>query len=380
MNCKESFSVLELFSNSMENKTTNDRWLYIHNGNFDDFEANKIQVCQMCKAFLGAGKEVSLLSLGTDINKACDTYGLNEKIDIKLISPGKNPIIRSVRLSLEFLKIKNGFRFVYTRDLLVALVAKFFTNTFVILELHTVPPKLSRRYLLKIVYLMANYLVVISQGIKNDLTRLGFGNKKIIILPDAVDIESFEKTSNLNVPNFSNKKIILYAGSLKEWKGYETFLKSSLMFKNNNDVIFAILGGEEKQIEKLAPEYSNVMFLGSVSHSQTPKYLKGASVLILPNSDKFEISRKHSSPLKLFEYMASKKPIIASDLPSFREIVSEEEVLFFVPDDDKDLAQKISDMLKNSEFANKLATNAYRKVKKYTWIARANKIIQLTKN
>ncbi|KKS24991.1 MAG: Glycosyl transferase group 1 [Candidatus Jorgensenbacteria bacterium GW2011_GWF2_41_8] len=65
------------------------------------------------------------------------------------------------------------------------------------------------------------------------------------------------------------------------------------------------------------------------------------------------MSEKHTSPLKLFEYMASGRPIVASDLLSLREILTEQEAIFFKPDDPLDLALKIKEILVNQSLAGK---------------------------
>jgi glycosyltransferase involved in cell wall biosynthesis len=73
--------------------------------------------------------------------------------------------------------------------------------------------------------------------------------------------------------------------------------------------------------------------------------------------------------------MASKRPIIASNLPSIREIVSEKEVLFFKSDDSKKLALNITKLLKDNKLQELLSKNAFEKVKSYTWEKRVKEII-----
>jgi glycosyltransferase involved in cell wall biosynthesis len=86
------------------------------------------------------------------------------------------------------------------------------------------------------------------------------------------------------------------------------------------------------------------------------------------------------SPLKMFEYMASKRPIIASDLPSVREVLGEDDALFVKPDNSEDLAQKIKIILSSLEKCDKIATKALHKVREhYTWSRRAQNIIKQIK-
>ena len=84
----------------------------------------------------------------------------------------------------------------------------------------------------------------------------------------------------------------------------------------------------------------------------------------------------HMSPLKLFEYMASKRPIVASDLPSIREILNEESAILVEPGNPKALAEGIKKVLQDEELAKKLAENAHRDVQQYSWEKRAEKILE----
>ena len=124
-------------------------------------------------------------------------------------------------------------------------------------------------------------------------------------------------------------------------------------------------------------KYKNIIYKGFQKSLLVPLYLKAADILVIPTSKKYIIGAKYTSPLKLFEYMASKRPIIASDLPSIRNIVSEKEMFFFKPDNANDLSKKIEILLKDEAKQKNLTENAFKKVKKYTWKKRAEKIINL---
>jgi glycosyltransferase involved in cell wall biosynthesis len=81
------------------------------------------------------------------------------------------------------------------------------------------------------------------------------------------------------------------------------------------------------------------------------------------------------SPLKMFEYMASQRPVISSDLPSVRDVFNEKNCVFCRPDDPADLAKKIAMILAKPDLAEKISQQAYQDVKFYTWEKRAAKII-----
>ena len=73
--------------------------------------------------------------------------------------------------------------------------------------------------------------------------------------------------------------------------------------------------------------------------------------------------------------MAANKPIVASDIPSIREILNKNNAVFFKADDSADLAEKIKFILNNKEIGQKKAEQAYCDVLNFTWHKRAQKII-----
>ena len=102
------------------------------------------------------------------------------------------------------------------------------------------------------------------------------------------------------------------------------------------------------------------------------EFIEKADLLVLPNSAKDKMSL-FTSPIKLFEYMASKRPIVASSLPSIKEIlIDNKNAILFEPDDHIDLAKKIN--LALSKDCKYIVNNAYDDVKVYTWDIRAEAI------
>ena len=75
--------------------------------------------------------------------------------------------------------------------------------------------------------------------------------------------------------------------------------------------------------------------------------------------------------------MASKKPIIAANVPSISNIVDKNCVFLFEPDSSKSLAKQIIDLEKNPDNSKKIISNAYKKVITYSWDERCKKINKL---
>lgn len=84
--------------------------------------------------------------------------------------------------------------------------------------------------------------------------------------------------------------------------------------------------------------FPHVSFLGERPYKELPINQRAADVLVIPNTARTAISARFTSPLKAFAHMASDVPIVASDVPSIREALSETNAFFFAPDDARSLA------------------------------------------
>jgi len=227
--------------------------------------------------------------------------------------------------------------------------------------------------------------ITVYKILKDGFVRYGVAEKKVLVHEDAVELRKFDSITNnkqilrkiLKFP--LNKTIIIYSGSLGEGKGIKTILDSSKIL-NNGDIIFIIIGGRTDEI-KYWKKYvhqnnimANVKFISFRENREIPIYLKSADILLAPYSLNSRII-KWISPIKLFEYMASKVPIIASDVKRLREICNNNECLFFKVDDAKDLSIKINKLIENKELQEILVQNAYKKVKNYTYKKRCKEIL-----
>ena len=222
-------------------------------------------------------------------------------------------------------------------------------------------------------------MVVITQKLKELFVKNGISENKILVAPDAVDLEKFdiketqeECRKRLNLP--LDKKIVLYTGHLYQWKGTSTLIEAARHLPKEVEIYF--VGGTKRDLANVKSQMSSVKFIGQRPHSEISYWLKAADVLVLPNSGKEEISKSWTSPLKLFEYMASKRPIVASDLPSLREILNENNAVLVRPDDQESLAQGIKRVLEDKDLAEKISNRAFQNVQNHTLEKRAENILK----
>ena len=233
---------------------------------------------------------------------------------------------------------------------------------------------------------VSDKIVAMTGQFKNILVKKGVNPNKILVAHDGVDLDMFRPIEKkiarkaIGVPE--NKKLVVYSGHLDEWRGVYTL---ALAMKDVNAEL-VVVGGlpmdREKFMEFIKKEdIKNVNMVGMVDIKDVAKYISAGDVAVLPNSGKYPVSKYYVSPLKLFEYMACKVPIVASDLPNLREILEHRKTAFLVePDDPDSLSKGIIALLSNRGLAEKISGNAYKLVQKYTWYNRAKKVIKFLSN
>jgi len=116
------------------------------------------------------------------------------------------------------------------------------------------------------------------------------------------------------------------------------------------------------------------VLIGEVSQPELALYQKASDALIMYFPDKLHY-REFMSPMKMFEYMASNRPIITSDLPSVRDVLNEQNAFFVPPQKPSVLAHAIKSILSDPVEAERRANLAYKKVtQEYTWAKKAERV------
>ena len=261
--------------------------LYIANARIPTEKAHSLQIMKTCESFARNGVSVDLVVPNRKNNIKEDAFNFykvesNFKITkTSCIDFLENNIIpklfsfwiQSITFYFSAKKYikQNPDSIYYTRDLLIAgLLPKKVGSVFY--EVHTVPDSVN--FIYKRAWNNSKGLVVISEGIKKELIRLGVAENKITISRDAVDIEQFnisetkeESRNKLNLPQ--DKKIIVYTGHLYDWKGAHILAEAA---SNINEVEFYFVGGTEKDISFFKENFTstNIHIMGHQKHETIP--------------------------------------------------------------------------------------------------------------
>lgn len=362
------------------------RITYIANIRFPTEKAHGIQIMKMCAAFAGLGHQVELVVPWRENSIKVDPfeyYSIKTRFPIKRVFSldlirfgriGFNIHELTFALSAFFYTLFNKADVVFGRDEMPLLLASIHSR--VVWETHTGSYNLAARALL----MSRSKVIAITQGLKDFYTKRGASAKQILVAPDSVDAEQFdiplsstEARERIGLPK--DKKIVLYTGHLYDWKGAHILAEAAAFMSSDISVVF--VGGTEADIESFKKRFGQtptISILGKKPYDQMPLYMKASDVLVLPNSPVNDISSLFTSPMKLFEYMASGRPIVASDLPSLREVLNEDNSILVPPDDPKALYEGIMSILSDEVVAKRISHKSHEDSKLYTWGNRAKSI------
>ncbi len=388
------------------------RIIYPHPMEFPNKKAHSIQIINTCFALAQKGVDVILIvsKLGKKTVKEClDFYGLPEHPNLKI--KGSTQKIGRKKFNLfviwEVLKYRKDknvvlfFRDIKSAKLFITL--KWFLKVPCILEAdapasgyRSLLDKLNReekqlgsierlQYMVRIwrhknleksIYANINGIICQTKGIKNAICEDFAVCAFIDVFPCAAKL--MDRQFEENAVN------ILYLGHLYPQKGVDILIEA---LKYIPDRKLLIVGGNTREdmsrIKNLSLHLGvdkQVIFVGCVSHSDIGKYFNGAGVSVIPIMNTIG-QRLFTSPMKLFEYMSAKIPIVASDFPSMREILENGKTAVLVePENPQALAEGIEKVLADRDFAKRIAEEAYKKMQDFTWEKRAERIVNFIEN
>ena len=163
-------------------------------------------------------------------------------------------------------------------------------------------------------------VVAVSEGVRRwVVSELGVKEDQVWTIPNGANTETFrpmdKRESRQSLGILPEERVICYVGSLAPWQGVKHLLAASAQLRLKGfapKVLIIGTGPEESRLREVAKQLhvsTSVQFAGAPENSFVPHYVSAADVCAAP----FEKTRK-ASPIKIFEYLACGRPVVASDV------------------------------------------------------------------
>ena len=353
--------------------------------------ANSMQVMKACQALSQLGHEVHLFLPEHNLRQTdmdlTTYYGLKTQFSMEWL-PSRPGLHRYDFASQAVRRARLLIAEVSYVWLLPAGIFSLLAHLPVILELHGPPegnfgPSLFRLFqripgkkrLLPITHALAKQIQErFNFDIENPLLTC--------ISPNGVDLERYcDLPSPLVARELLGLPPILtagYTGHLYPGRGMSLLVELAKRFPHIN---FLCVGGRPSDVSRWHEHLStnkitNITLTGFVQNNQLPLYQAAADILLMPyerviTGSSGGNSTSYASPMKMFEYMASKRVIISSDLPVIREVLNSSNAMLCPPEDINAWSQAIECLVIDEAKRIALAQQAWQDVQQYTWLERA---------
>ncbi len=350
--------------------------------------ANSVNVMKMCAAFASLGHQVILFAPITkkleekNVENIFEFYGVEKNFEIKkLFSPNIKFLkkrIYSFRCLSQVKKINPDL--VYGRDDILSfyLAQKFGYKT--LFERHdsfnknSVDEKLFKKFIDN--NTNEYKLITNTQKLKEYYCKeYNLKCHHVHVASSATDVPNDFDTIPDDCEKFKNTFNVGYIGKLAKMRGLEIIIK---LAKSLPNMYFHIVGGDERDIKywkNEARDLNNIIFHGFINPRNTYKYRNLCDVLLAPYINADELF-DYMSPIKAFEYMASKTPMICSDSKIIRETINENCAILVDNNDINSWINALEKLHNDLEFTKRLIENAYQYcLENFTYEARSRKVL-----
>ncbi len=355
--------------------------------------AQSVHVMKMAQALAVGGHDVTLFAKnigGANADDIFKVYDTKPCFDLKLSSPWPIPVLSRMKLLRDVASSSSKPDLIYGHD---PVSLSLFTRDQlpIIFEAHRLPNSAADVAAFKRLF-NSNTLksiICVSDVLKQEFLRKfpQLDGQHIFVAHDGADLIenlSARAKQEVSLKGGAYDFHVGYAGALHPGKGLAMIDRLAALRPNYG---FHVLGGIAKAVQKLQTNNTNknVHFYGHRDHADVPAFLRAFDVCIAPYQHRALIKTGRNtsrwiSPMKVFEYMAVKKPIIASNLSVIQEILQHEHSAFLLPASHQEKWAETLDILKeHPEIGDQMAQNAHDSLRdKYTWTKRAQAIMEFS--
>lgn len=356
--------------------------------------ANSIQVMKVCQSMVQIGHEVRLWVPGTvhlPWIELSQHYGLSSPFEISWLK--SNPGLKRYDLAASAVSkaIKWNADIIYTWLPQASILGQM-RGLPVVLEVHDRPTGNFGPWLLRRTVKMRGRkrLAVITLALVSVLEKefkLSIPAEDLVIAPNGVDLDRYvdlpepsAARSQLGLP--PEKLTAVYSGHLYAGRGIDLLFGLAQAFPEVN---FLLVGGNAESVEGCRQQAAeagllNITLTGFVDNHKLPLFQAAGEVLLMPYGRVIAGSSGGNSadicsPMKMFEYMASGRAILVSDLPVFHEVLNEQNAVFCEVENLEVWTAGLKDLLENPDKIQNLGRQAKIDALDYTWNSRARAIL-----
>ena len=235
----------------------------------------------------------------------------------------------------------------------------------------------------------SDHIVSVSSGLQEYILKIA-EQAKVSVIPNGVSLENFD-AANSSVDwrrkltrHPETDFVIGFVGSIKPWHGVDLLIDAfAKLYAHDEEFSLCIVGNGDKnyqsQLEEQCREKGlkkRVMFFGAVPYDSIPAVMKSMDVLVAPYP---EMENFYFSPLKIFEYMASGRPIVSSSIGQIKDVLTHEKNALLVPAGNTGALQDALIRIKrDSQLRKRLAQASYAEVRSnHLWQHRLEKITEI---
>ena len=226
----------------------------------------------------------------------------------------------------------------------------------------------------------ADRVLVVSDNARNHLLEAGADPDRVRMIPNGVDPDRFVDAVPRELGFDAGSFVVAFCGLFYRWHGVATLAEAFVRLRDSYPEAKLVLigqGEEEGRVRSIldaAGVEADCLLPGIVLREEVPEYLAAADVVVSPHSD---LRNFIGSPIKIFEYMASGKPIVASQLAQLGEILTDGETALLVPPGDPiALAAALERLMGDPELGRRLGAAAQQDaLARHSWSARLEAIL-----
>jgi glycosyltransferase involved in cell wall biosynthesis len=374
------------------------RILYSHR--VQSHDGQSVHIEELVAAFRKAGHEVRVI--GPKAYENASFGGENATIaKMRRSFPGALLELAELIYSLvAFFRLRKAFKdfrpdFVYERYnlyFLAGMLLKVFYRVPFYLEINSplaeersefgaLRLRAVAKALQRVVWRSADRVFVVTAVLGHIAAEAGVKPKQITVIPNGVERNSFPDNSHKAVQRGPTAPVTIgFVGFVREWHGLESVVDGMASDRDDLPIELVIVGPPSDDLKRQAQKLgatNRIRFVGLHQREAIPKVIRTFDIALQPRAVAY------ASPLKLFEYMACARAIIAPNQSNIREILTHgENAVLFDPEDPKALWHAIRRLAADPQFRERLGSAARRRLDEcdYTWEGNASKVIKIVKS